>query len=58
MFLHFRPLGLYRGSRYPNVLQILAEGDSWRRVWGGFDIWRTFALLAVLCFQMGLYRYE
>ena len=44
--------GPHGGSRDPNVLQILAEGDSRRRGWGVFDISRTFASLELMCFEI------
>ena len=46
--------GPHGGSRDPNVLQILAEGDSRRRGWGWgvFDISRTFAALELMCFEI------
>ena len=38
--------GPYGGSKDPNVHQILAEGV------GGIDIWRTFASLELMCFEI------
>ena len=51
VFRHLEATGLFGGCRNTNVLQILAEGVSWRRGWG-FDVWRTFASLQAICFEL------
>ena len=49
MLRHLEPPRLFGGCRDTNVLQILAERGSW---WRGCDIWRTYVLQEVICFEM------